>query len=105
MDTTNQPPPHLALRTAKKLNPKLIWRMKRTIADSIMKTPASLPGCRKPQGFSNPQLVAMRRDYFRRLAKAKLLNTPDAPAVEAYLKRLDEELARRKITIQDPELT
>lgn len=58
----------------------------------------------KPQGFSNPQLVAMRRDYFRRLAKAKLLNTPDAPAVEAYLKRLDEELARRKITIQDPEL-
>ena len=69
-----------------------------------MKTPASLPGGRKPQGFSNPQLVAMRRDYFRRLAKAKLLNTPDAPAVEAYLKRLDEELARRKITIQDPEL-
>ena len=69
--------------------------MKRTIADSIMKTPASL---------SNPQLVAMRRDYFRRLAKAKLLNTPDAPAIEAYLKRLDEELARRKITIQNPEL-
>ena len=62
------------------------------------------PGGRKPQGFSNPQLVAMRRDYFRRLAKAKLLNTPDAPAVEAYLKRLDEELARRKITIQNPEL-
>ena len=60
-----------------------------------MKTPASL---------SNPQLVAMRRDCFRRLAKAKLLNTPDAPAIEAYLKRLDEELARRKITIQDPEL-
>lgn len=60
-----------------------------------MKTPISL---------SNPQLVAMRRDYFRRLAKAKLLNTPDAPATEAYLKRLDEELARRKITIQDPEL-
>lgn len=47
----------------------------------------------------------MRRDYFRRLAKAKLLNTPDAPAVEAYLKHLDEELARRKITIQNPELT
>ena len=59
---------------------------------------------RNPTGFSNPQLVAMRRDYFRRLAKAKLLNTPDAPATEAYLKRLDEELARRKITIQDPEL-
>ena len=59
---------------------------------------------RKPTGFSNPQLVAMRRDYFRRLAKAKLLNTPDAPAIEAYLKRLDEELARRKITIQHPEL-
>lgn len=74
------------------------------IADSIMKTPASLPKTRKPTGFSNPQLVAMRRDYFRRLAKAKLLNTPDAPAIEAYLKRLDEELARRKITIQDPEL-
>ena len=72
--------------------------MKRTIVDSIMKTPA------KPTGFSNPQLVAMRRDYFRRLAKAKLLNTPDAPAIEVYLKRLDEELARRKITIQDPEL-
>lgn len=66
--------------------------------------PASLPKTRKPTGFSNPQLVAMRRDYFRRLAKAKLLNTPDAPAIEAYLKRLDEELARRKITIQDPEL-
>lgn len=79
--------------------------MKRTIADSIMKTPDSLPNTRKPTGFSNPQLVAMRRDYFRRLVKAKLLNTPDAPAVEAYLKRLDEELARRKITIQDPELT
>ena len=78
--------------------------MKRTIADSIMKTPANLPKTRKPTGFSNPQLVAMRRDYFRRLAKAKLLNTPDAPAIEAYLKRLDEELARRKITIQDPEL-
>lgn len=69
-----------------------------------MKTPANTPNNHKPQGFSNPQLVAMRRDYFRRLAKAKLLNMPDAPAVEAYLKRLDEELARRKITIQDPEL-
>ena len=59
---------------------------------------------RTPASLSNPQLVAMRRDYFRRLAKAKLLNTPDAPAIEAYLKRLDEELARRKITIQNPEL-
>lgn len=78
--------------------------MKRTIADSIMKTPSSLPKARKPSGFSNPTLVSMRRDYFRRLAKAKLLNTPDTPAIEAYLKRLDEELARRKITIQDPEL-
>ena len=48
--------------------------------------------------------VTTERDYFRRLAKAKLLNTPDAPAIEVYLKRLDEELARRKITIQDPEL-
>ena len=76
-----------------------VWGSVTTIADSIMKTTA------RPQGFSNPQLVVMRRDYFRRLAKAKLLNTPDAPAVEAYLKRLDEELARRKITIQDPELT
>ena len=66
--------------------------------------PSSLPKGRKPTGSSNPQLVAMRRDCFRRLAKAKLLNTPDAPAIEAYLKRLDEELARRKITIQDPEL-
>ena len=46
----------------------------------------------------------MRRDYFRRLAKTKLLNTPDAPATEEYLKRLDEELARRKITIHNPEL-
>ena len=64
--------------------------MKRTIADSIMKTPASLPKTRKPTGFSNPQLVAMRRDYFRRLAKAKLLNTPDAPAIEVYLKRRRE---------------
>ena len=80
--------------------------MKRTIVDSIMKpqTPSSLPKGRKPQGFSNPQLVTMRRDYFRRLAKARLLNTPDAPAIDAYLKRLDEELGRRKITIQDPEL-
>lgn len=69
-----------------------------------MKTPSSLPKAQKSTGFSNPQLVAMRRDYFRRLAKAKLLNTPDAPAIEACLKRLDEELARRKITIQDPEL-
>lgn len=58
-----------------------------------------------PSRLSNPQLVAMRRDYFRRLAKAKLLNTPDAPVIERYLKRLDEELARRKITIQHPELT
>ena len=57
-----------------------------------------------PSRLSNPQLVAMRREYFRRLAKTKLLNTPDAPATERYLKRLDEELARRKITIQDPEL-
>ena len=79
--------------------------MKRTIVDSIMKTPASLPKSRKPTGFSNPTLVSMRRNFFRELVKAKLLNTPDAPAVEAYLKRLDEELARRKITIQDPELT
>jgi len=80
--------------------------MKRTIVDSIMKpqNPSSLPKGRKPQGFSNPQLVTMRRDYFRRLAKARLLNTPDAPAIDAYLKCLDEELARRKITIQDPEL-
>lgn len=69
-----------------------------------MKTQASLPKARKASGMSNPQLVATRRDYFRRLAKAKLLNTPDAPAIEAYLKRLDEELARRKITIQNPEL-
>ena len=57
-----------------------------------------------PSRLSNPQLVALRRDYFRRLVKAKLLDTPDAPAIEAYLKRLDEELGRRKITIQDPEL-
>ena len=69
-----------------------------------MKTPARLPKTRKPTGFSNPQLVAMRRDYFRRLAKAKLLNMPDTPAIEAYLKCLDEELAHRKITIQNPEL-
>ena len=69
-----------------------------------MKTPASLSKACKPTRFSNPQLVAMRRNYFRHLAKAKLLNTPDAPATEAYLKCLDEELARRKITIQDPEL-
>ena len=69
-----------------------------------MKTPSSLPRGYKPQGLTNPQLVAMRRDYFRRLAKAKLLNTPDAPAIEAYLKRLDEELARRKIAIHNPEL-
>ena len=71
--------------------------MKRTIVDSIMKSQTL-------SRLSNPQLVALRRDYFRRLAKAKLLNTPDAPATEAYLKRLDEELARRKITIQNPEL-
>ena len=69
-----------------------------------MKTPASLPKTRKLSGFSNPQLVVMRRDYFRRLAKTKLLNTPDAPAIEAILKHLDGELARRKITIQHPEL-
>ena len=86
------------------MNSKAKARKWRTIVDSIMRTPASLPKSRKLTGFSNPQLVAMRRDYFRRLAKAKLLNTPDAPAIEAYLKRLDEELARRKITIQDPEL-
>ncbi len=81
--------------------------MKRTIVDSFMKphSPSSLPKGRKPQGVSDPQLVAMRRDYFRRLAKARLLNTPDAPAIDAYLKRLDEELGSRKITIQDPELT
>ena len=54
-----------------------------------MKTSASLPKTRKPTGSSNPQLVAMRRDCFRRLAKARLLNTPDAPAIEAYFKRLD----------------
>ena len=71
--------------------------MKRTIVDSIMKS-------QTPSRLSNPQLVALRRDYFRRLVKAKLLDTPDAPAAEVYLKRLDEELARRKITIQDPEL-
>lgn len=82
-----------------------VWGSVTTERDKdFMKTSASLPKMRKPTGFSNPQLVAMRRDYFRRLAKAKLLNTPDAPAIEAYLKRLDEELARRKITIQDPEL-
>ena len=69
-----------------------------------MKTPANTPNNRKPQDFSNPQLVAMRRYYFRRLVKAKLLNTSDTPAAEAYLKRLDEELARRKITIHNPEL-
>ena len=57
-----------------------------------------------PSRLSNPQLVAMRRDYFRCLVKAKLLNAPGAPAIEAYLKRLDEELARRKITIHNPEL-
>lgn len=56
------------------------------------------------RGLKGRKLVAMRRDYFRRLAKARLLNTPDAPAIAAYLKRLDEELGRRKITIQNPEL-
>lgn len=66
-----------------------------------MKTPSSLL---KPTGFSNPQLVLIRRSLFRELAKAKLLNSPNAPAIEAYLKRIDEELARRKITIQNPEL-
>jgi len=48
--------------------------------------------------------VAARRDTFRTLAKAKLLCTPGAPAIEAYLKTLDEELARRKIVIHNPEL-
>ena len=79
--------------------------MKRTIADSIMKTPSSLPKTRKLSGLSNPTLVSTRREYFRRLVKAKLLNTPEVLALETYLKRLDEELTRRKITIQDPELT
>ena len=69
-----------------------------------MKTPASLLKSRKPTGFSSPTLVSMRRNFFRELAKAKLLNSPNAPAIEAYLKRLDEELVRRKITIQNPEL-
>ena len=72
--------------------------MEQTITDSIMKILANLTR------YSNPKLVTTRRDYFRRLAKAKLLNTPDAPAIEVNLKRLDEELARRKITIQNPEL-
>lgn len=57
-----------------------------------------------PASLSNPTLVSMRRSFFREMVKAKLLNSPNAPAIEAYLKRLDEELARRKITIQDPEL-
>ena len=81
--------------------------MKRTIADSNMTTktnPSSLPKGRKLTGFSSPQLVTQRRDYFRRLAKAKLLNTPEAPALAAHLKRVDEELARRNIVIHDPEL-
>ena len=65
---------------------------------------SSLPKGRKSTGFSNPTLVSMRRNFFRELVKAKLLNSPNAPAIEAYLKRIDEELARRKITIQDPEL-
>ena len=69
-----------------------------------MKTPPSLPKPRKPTGFSNPTLVSMRRNFFRELVKAKLLNSPNAPAIEAYLKCLDEELARRKITIHNPEL-
>lgn len=67
-------------------------------------TPSSLPKARKAQGLTNPQLVAVRRDTFRSLAKAKLLCTPGAPALEAYLKTLDEELARRKIVIHNPEL-
>lgn len=66
--------------------------------------PSSLPKGRKLTGFSSPQLVTQRRDTFRRLAKAKLLNTPEAPALAAHLKRLDEELARRNIVIHDPEL-
>lgn len=69
-----------------------------------MKHPASVPKGRKVQVLSSPQLVAMRRDFFRRMAKEKLLNSPAAPASEAYLKLIDEELARRKIEIQNPEL-
>ena len=81
--------------------------MKRTLADSIVKTQtsASFPKTRKLSGLSNPTLVSTRRECFRRLVKAKLLNTPEVLALETYLKRLDEELTRRKITIQDPELT
>ena len=66
--------------------------------------PSSLPKARKPQGLTNPQLVAVRRDTFRTLVKAKFLCTRGAPAVEAYLKLLDEELARRNIIIHNPEL-
>ena len=66
--------------------------------------PSSLPKGRKPQGLTNPQLVTQRRDTFRTLVKAKLLNTPEAPALAAHLKRLDEELARRNIVIHNPEL-
>ena len=67
------------------------------------KTTASLPMNRKVEGYSNPQLVATRREAFRQLAKAKLLNKPHGQT-EFFLKRLDAELSRRKITIQDPEL-
>lgn len=71
---------------------------------NINHTAATVSKNRKLSTISSPLLVSWRRDHFRRLAKAKLLNTPDAPAIEAVLKRIDGELGRRKIAIQDPEL-
>ena len=71
---------------------------------NINHTAATVSKNRELSTVSSPLLVSWRRDHFRRLAKAKLLNTPDAPAIEAVLKRIDEELGRRKIAIQDPEL-
>ena len=64
----------------------------------------SLPMTRKAEAMSAPHLVATRRACFIQLAKAKLLNYTNSNSLEAYLTRLDAELKRRNITIQDPEL-
>lgn len=68
-----------------------------------MKNTASLPKGRKLQGLSAPNLVAARRATFREYSKARLLGAPLADSLHLFLTRIDDELARRNITIQNPE--
>lgn len=70
-----------------------------------MKTSASLPKARKVSALSNPELVRIIRKLTKDHAVWKLTHMGQEPPTGPLLRAAIDEAARRKITIQHPELS